>query len=460
MKSRLRNFDKGNQIFHIPSQEAFRNIKGKDLNYVWNNKTFAANIELMKFEEYPIADGIKTSISKLGFKKPTDIQFKSIPPILKGEDVLAIAQTGTGKTAAFAIPVLHILQERKIKGRPDGVKCLVMVPTHELALQTENVFRVLGKHTRIKTFAIHGGVEQDPQIAQLNKGVDVLIATPGRMFDLVSQGALQLQRVEILVLDEADHMLDLGFIKDIRDLMQHLPRKRQTLFFSATIDEKIKKIAYSLVKDAIRIQISPKDPVAKNIDHAVAYIEMDDKRFFLENVITNNPDQKILVFVRTKVRAERVKKALERVDIQSETIHGDKEQEQRRRIMQLFHKGEIKVLIATDVSARGIDIPDVELVVNYDLPESPEYYVHRVGRTGRGTNKGQAISFCSKEEREMLTTIEEQLGKPIYRTEISKGFYKDTIESSKENEETDWQSLIDQEETFQKNRKKKRKNRR
>lgn len=414
----------------------------------------------MKFEEYHIADGIKTSISKLGFKKPTDIQFKSIPPILKGEDVLAIAQTGTGKTAAFAIPVLHILQERKIKGRPDGVKCLVMVPTHELALQTENVFRVLGKHTRIKTFAIHGGVEQDPQIEQLNKGVDVLIATPGRMFDLVSQGALQLSRVEILVLDEADHMLDLGFIKDIRDLMRHLPRKRQTLFFSATIDEKIKKIAYSLVKDAIRIQISPKDPVAKNIDHAVAYIEMDDKRFFLENVITNNPDQKILVFVRTKVRAERVKKALERVDIQTETIHGDKEQEQRRRIMQLFHKGEIKVLIATDVSARGIDIPDVELVVNYDLPESPEYYVHRVGRTGRGTNKGQAISFCSKEEREMLATIEEQLGKPIYRTEISKGFYKDTIESSKENEETDWQSLIDQEEAFQKNRKKKRKNRR
>ena len=414
----------------------------------------------MKFEEYSIADGIKTSISKLGFKKPTDIQFKSIPPILKGEDVLAIAQTGTGKTAAFAIPVLHILQERKIKGRPDGVKCLVMVPTHELAIQTENVFRVLGKHTRIKAFAIHGGVEQDPQIAQLNKGVDVLIATPGRMFDLVSQGALQLQRVEILVLDEADHMLDLGFIKDIRDLMRHLPRKRQTLFFSATIDEKIKKIAYSLVTDAIRIQISPKDPVAKNIEHGVAFIEMDDKRFFLENVITNNPDQKILVFVRTKVRAERVKKALERVDIQAETIHGDKEQEQRRRIMQLFHKGEIKVLIATDVSARGIDIPDVEFVVNYDLPESPEYYVHRVGRTGRGSHKGQAISFCSKEEREMLAIIEEQLGKPIYRTEISKGFYRDTIESSKENEETDWQSLLDQEETFQKNRKKKRKNRR
>jgi ATP-dependent RNA helicase RhlE len=411
----------------------------------------------MKFEEYRITEGIKTSISKLGFTRPTDIQFKSIPHILNGEDVLAIAQTGTGKTAAFAIPVLHILQERKIKGRPDGVKCLVMVPTHELALQTENVFRVLGKHTRIKAFAIHGGVEQDPQIEQLDKGVDVLIATPGRMFDLVSQGALQLQRVEILVLDEADHMLDMGFIKDIRDLMQHLPRKRQTLFFSATIDEKIKKIAYSLVTDAIRIQISPKDPVAKNIDHAVAHIEMDDKRFFLESVIKERTDQKILVFVRTKVRAERVKKALDRVEIESETIHGDKEQAQRERTMQDFRQGKLKVLIATDVSARGIDIPEVELVVNYDLPETHEYYVHRVGRTGRGSHKGQAISFCSKEEKAMLTSIEEQLGKPIYKVEISKGFYKDTITASKENEETDWQSLLTDEEDFQKKKKKKKK---
>jgi len=410
----------------------------------------------MKFEAYPIADGIKTSISKLGFKKPTDIQFRSIPPILGGEDVLAIAQTGTGKTAAYAIPVLHMLQERKIRGRPDGVKCLVMVPTHELALQTENVFRVLGKHTRVISFAIHGGVEQDPQIKQLDRGVDVLIATPGRMFDLVSQGALQLQRVEILILDEADHMLDLGFIRDIRDLMRHLPRKRQTLFFSATIDEKIKKIAYSLVTNPIRIQISPRDPVANNIEHAVAFIEMDHKRFFLESVINNNPGEKILVFVRTKIRAERVKKALERVHIQAESIHSDKEQEQRNRTMQQFRHGEVKVLIATDVSARGIDIPDVEVVVNYDLPESAEQYVHRVGRTGRGSHRGQAVSFCSSEERELLSAIEERLGKPIHRIEISKGFYRETVESSQEREETDWQSLLDQEEAFQKNRRKKR----
>lgn len=309
----------------------------------------------MKFEDYRIAAGIKTSIAKLGYKKPTDIQYKSIPPILKGEDVLAIAQTGTGKTAAFAIPIIHLLQERNITGRNEGVKCLVMAPTHELALQTEAVFNALGENTRVKTFCIHGGVEQEPQIATLNQGVDIIIATPGRMFDLVSQGALNLKGVQILVLDEADHMLDRGFITDIRDLMRHIPRNRQTLFFSATINNKIKKLAYSLViNDAIRIQISPKDPVAKNIEHAVAFIEMDDKRFFLESLINDNPNNKILVFVRTKVRAERVKKAMERVEIKVDTIHSDRLQEEREQTMNNFRTGELKVLVATDVSARGI----------------------------------------------------------------------------------------------------------
>ena len=398
----------------------------------------------MKFDEYRIADGIKTSISKLGYKKPTDIQYKSIPPILKGEDVLAIAQTGTGKTAAFAIPILHLLQDRKIPGRRDGVKCLVMAPTHELALQIDSVFKTLGKHTRINTFCIHGGVDQEPQIKQLDKGVDVLIATPGRMFDLVSQGALLLRRVEILVLDEADHMLDLGFIKDIRDLMRHLPNKRQTLFFSATINDQIKKIAYSLVSDkAIRIQISPKDPVAKNIEHAVAFVEMDDKRFFLEEMIKNNPGQKILVFVRTKVREERVKKAMTRVDIVTNTIHSDIDQKERERTMSDFRHGGLKILIATDVSARGIDIPNVDFVVNYDLPETSENYVHRVGRTGRGTQKGQAVSFCSTEEKEQLAEIENNLGKPIQRIDITKKDYQETLDFSDSNP-SDWQSLMNE----------------
>ena len=414
----------------------------------------------MKFEEYRLAEGIKASIDKLGYKKPTDIQFKSIPPILKGEDVLAIAQTGTGKTAAFAIPILHILQERKMNSiRPDGVKCLVMAPTHELALQIEGVFKTLGKHTKITAFCIHGGVDQAPQIEQLDKGVDVLIATPGRMFDLVSQGALQLHRVEILVLDEADHMLDLGFIHDIRQLMHKLPKKRQTLFFSATINEHIKKLAYSLVTNAIRIQISPKNPVAKNIEHAVAMVAMDDKRFFLEDFIKRNEESKILVFVRTKVRAERVKKALERVSLISDTIHSDKLQAERESTMKSFRKGDLKVLIATDVSARGIDIPNVEYVVNYDLPDSSENYVHRVGRTGRGSQKGQAISFCSEEEATLLAEIEENLGKEIQRLEITNADYRYTLDIS-DDKAKDWKALLKGAEEDSLIRKKKRKKKR
>lgn len=399
----------------------------------------------MKFDKYNIHEGIKTSLSKLDFKKPTDIQYKSIPAILKGEDVLAIAQTGTGKTAAFAIPVLHLLQIRKISGRPDGVKCLVMAPTHELALQIADVFTTLGKHTRVTTFCIHGGVDQQPQIDTLNDGVDVLVATPGRMFDLVSQGALRLTRVEILVLDEADHMLDMGFIKDIRDLMRLLPKKRQTLFFSATINETIKELAYSLVVNPIRIQISPKDPVAKNIEHGVAFVEMDDKRFFLEDFIRQNPGKKMLIFVRTKVRAERVKAAMERVGIVTETIHSDKQQAERELTMKNFRADELKILIATDVSARGIDIPDVHFVINYDLPDSAEQYVHRVGRTGRGTSKGQAIAFCSSEEKPMLEGIEASLGKPIHRIVMTGQEYHEILLEAKTPKD-DWRALLAEEE--------------
>ncbi len=412
----------------------------------------------MKFTDYYIVDELKRNIDKQGFKRPTDIQFKSIPAILNGEDVLAIAQTGTGKTAAFAIPIIHILHSRKMLKRPDGVKCLVMAPTHELALQIETVFKTLCKKTRVTTFCIHGGVDQEPQKETLEKGVDILIATPGRMFDLVSQGALDLKRVEILVLDEADHMLDLGFIKDIKDLMRHLPKMRQTLFFSATINEKIKKLAYSLVTNAIRIQISPKDPVAKNIEHAVAFIEMDDKRFFLKHLLTEQPDKKTLVFVRTKVRAERVKKAMASFDIDTETLHGDKEQHEREAVMASFRGNNTKVLIATDISARGIDIPNVEYVINYDLPESSEHYVHRVGRTGRGDRKGQAISFCSTEEKELLKMIEENLGKPIHRIEITKREYEFTKTETVKKED-DWEALMkeaEQDEAAWKAKKKKR----
>lgn len=395
----------------------------------------------MKFEDYRISDEIKNSLSRLGFRKPTDIQYKAIPPILKGEDVLAIAQTGTGKTAAFAIPVLDKLQFAKNRRRADGIKCIVMVPTRELALQITEVFEQIGRGTRVKTFCVFGGVEQGPQIAKLEAGIDVLVATPGRLFDLVSQGYIRLDRVEVLVLDEADHMLDLGFIHDIRQLITKLPRKRQTLFFSATINETIKELAYSLVNKPVRIQISPKDPVSKNVDHSVMYVEMDEKRFFLERVVKENPDKKILAFVRTQVRAERVVAAMERVGIEAMSIHGGKEQKDRLEALKRFKTGDLKLLIATDVSARGIDIPSVDYVVNYDLPDQPENYVHRVGRTGRGMAKGIAVSFCSVEEKPILDEIQTYLTKDIKVLELDREDREATIDFSPE-AKFDWKALM------------------
>jgi len=392
----------------------------------------------MRFEDSNFNPLIKKNLSDMGFRRPTDIQFKAIPPIMKGEDVLAIAQTGTGKTAAFVIPIVNQLLKEKNEGE---VRCMVMVPTRELALQITEVFEMIAKDSELRVLCVYGGVEQDPQIEQLTKGVDILVATPGRMFDLTSQGFITTDKVKMLVLDEADHMLDLGFIHDIRQLVTKLPKKRQTLFFSATIDHEIKKLAYSLVKDAIRIQISPKDPVAKNIDHFVTFIEMDDKRFFLERMINEHPGSKILVFVRTKVRADRVCAALQRVEISSVTMHGDKDQKEREHALEQFRNGDVTILIATDVTARGIDIDDVEFVINYDLPENPEYYVHRVGRTGRGTKRGTAISFCSEEEKPVLEEIEAYLTKKIDVLDISKKDYSATISFSSQGTD-DWKSLI------------------
>lgn len=411
----------------------------------------------MKFDQYNISPLIKQSLEELGFKKPTDIQFKAIPSILKGDDVLGIAQTGTGKTAAFAIPILHLLMRRSHHNLRRQVKCLVMVPTRELAIQIAQVFKDIGKHTELTILGLVGGVDQAPQIKKLDKGVDILIATPGRMFDLVSQGHIDLSRVDILVLDEADHMLDLGFIKDIRDVMKYLPARHQTLFFSATIDEKIKDLAYSIVRNPIRIQISPKDPVSKNVTHSVAHVAMDDKRFFLERLIKEFPDQKILVFVRTKVRAERVFAAMQRVGIDTLTMHGDKDQSDRLKVMNEFKTGKVQVLIATDVSARGIDIQGVDYVVNYDLPDVPENYVHRIGRTGRGVNKGRAVSFCSPEELPVLEAIQSYIGKPISVMTIEKTDYVETITFTEDTPNDNWQLLLDEAEKEDATRKKKKK---
>ena len=396
----------------------------------------------MKFKDYPISSLIKHQLDLLGWSRPTDIQHRAIKHILDGEDVMAVAQTGTGKTAAFVIPVIHhLLNPKDLKKKQ--IRCLVMVPTRELAKQISDVFKQISAGTKLSTLGLFGGVEQDDQINQLQTKVDILVTTPGRMFDLVSQGFIDLSKVEILVLDEADLMLDLGFTKDIRDVLRLLPKKRQTLFFTATISKKIKSLAYDVVRDAIRIQISPKNPVAKNVTHAVAFIEMDDKRFFLENILSEFETQKFIVFVRTKVRAERVVAAMLRVEILTEALHGGIEQDKRFAILERFRKGESRVLITTDVACRGIDIPDMDYVINYDLPDNPENYVHRCGRTGRGESNGQALSFCSPEEKVLVEAIEEYTGEEILHYDITSAEYKDILIDTTD-PTYNWKKLMDE----------------
>jgi ATP-dependent RNA helicase RhlE len=395
----------------------------------------------MKFDAYKIDPRIKKSLADLGFRKPTDIQYKSIPSILAGEDLLAIAQTGTGKTAAFAIPLIDLLLDNIPYPDDYNIRCLVLAPTRELAQQIAKVFTNIAQYVPLTTVCITGGVEQQGQIDELNGPVDILVATPGRMFDLIYQKHIKITKVKFLVLDEADQMLDLGFYKDILDVKKFLPKLHQTLFFSATINDQIKDLAYSLVRNPIRIQLSPKERVSRNITHSVAYINMDDKRFFLERIVKENSQKKIIVFVRTQVRVERVAKAMERVGITSIFMHGGMQQDEREKTLNQLREGTCNILVTTDVVARGIDIPYIYMVINYDIPEVVENYVHRVGRTGRGNDKGYAISFCSLEEKEYLTAIEEFLGKEIDTIPLDTTVYDETLFLSDE-EKGDWKSLI------------------
>jgi ATP-dependent RNA helicase RhlE len=394
----------------------------------------------MKFKDYPISLSIKAQLEVMGFNRPTDIQFRAIKHILKGEDVMAVAQTGTGKTAAFVIPMLnHFLV--KPRGKYAGIRGLILVPTRELANQISKVVAEIALQTHLRVLGLYGGVEQENQIKTLNEGVDVLVTTPGRMFDLISQGFVDVSKLEIFVLDEADLMLDLGFNKDIQDLIRKIPKNRQTLFFTATISKKIKSLAYDVVRDAIRIHVSPQNPVSKNVDHAVASIEMDDKRFFLENILKEYPEKKFIVFARTKVRVERIVAAMARVTVNSEALHGGIEQNDRFAILDRFRSGDNNVLITTDVACRGIDIPDMDYVVNYDLPDNPENYVHRCGRTGRGNKRGQALSFCSKDENLLLDAIESYTGEEVQRFNITADDYKEIL-SDTELSDYNWKKLI------------------
>ncbi len=395
----------------------------------------------MKFKDYRIDSKIKSQLEYMGFNRPTDIQYRSIQHILDGEDVMAVAPTGTGKTAAFVIPIInHILKNKR---RGEGIRSLILVPTRELAKQIAEVVDLIGIKTGVSCLGLYGGVGQDDQIKVLEKRLDVLVATPGRMFDLISQGYIKLENIEFFVIDEADLMLDLGFNKDIHDVLRFLPRKRQTLFFTATVNKKIKALAYDVVRNAIRIHVSPKNPVSKNVQHAVTFVEMDDKRFFLENLLKEFDKGKFIVFVRTKVRVERVVAAMKRVGVMTEALHGGIEQEDRFLVLDRFRKGSNNILVTTDVACRGIDVPDMDYVINYDIPDNPENYVHRCGRTGRGTNKGHAISFCAENETVLLEDIEDYTGKEIDRYDIHPEEYRDIIEESDFNER-DWKKLLDE----------------
>ncbi len=412
----------------------------------------------MKFDDYHIHPQIKKNLAKLGFKRPTDIQYKAIPAILKREDLLAIAQTGTGKTAAYLIPILeHILKHQHENPRQKIPCCLIMVPTHELAKQVGEFCRSLSYKLKIRVAEIYGGKDQQSQIDALKTNNGIVIATPGRLFDLESRSKIRLDQIKFLILDEADKMLAKGFLKDIEYLLRLIPNDRQTLFISATIDGDIKRIAYRIVKQkAIRIELSPKNPVSNNVTHCYVAVEMDEKRFFLERIIKGNPESKILVFARTKVRVERIVKAMERAGIHALALHRDKEQEDRESIIKSFNVGDEKLLISTDVAARGLDFKDVKLVINYDVPDQTDNYVHRIGRTGRGKNKGMAYTFCSTEEKAQLQEIEEFIGYKLDRIQLGKDEYEETKLISDQLKPTlkDAMNIIFEEEQFKKKKKK------
>lgn len=372
----------------------------------------------MKFNELNISEPILKALDEVGYQEPTPIQQQAIPPVLEGRDVLGCAQTGTGKTAAFAVPILQNLsrpREKQAKGRP--IRALILTPTRELALQIFENFEQYGKHTERTSAVIFGGVSQVPQVEQLKKGVDVLIATPGRLWDLMGQKQVSLTAVECFVLDEADRMLDMGFFPDVKRIIRALPEKRQTLLFSATMPPEIQGLADSLLTDPVHISVTPASTPVEAIHQSVYMVDRCNKRALLAHVIRERGAEQTLVFTRTKHGADRVARELKKNGISADSIHGDKSQGARQRALSDFKAGRISVLVATDIAARGIDISGLPLVINFDLPEIPETYVHRIGRTGRAGLEGTAISFCDGAQTSYLIDIEELTGRRIEEVE-------------------------------------------
>ena len=370
----------------------------------------------MTFKELGLAEPILKALETEGYTHPTPIQEQAIPILLHGKDLLGVAQTGTGKTAAFGIPILHHLYERiSLSQNKRKVKALVVTPTRELAIQIGESFTAYGKHTGLKNTVIFGGVKQGKQVNALRAGVDIIIATPGRLLDLMNQGFITFRDLEFVVLDEADQMLDMGFIHDIKKIIAKLPPKRQSLFFSATMPKSIVELSSKMLGAFERVTIKPEQATAEKVEQGVYFVSKGNKPKLLVHLLQEKPNESVLVFSRTKHGANKIVKKLAQADIRSATIHGNKSQTARQKALGDFKDGKLKVLVATDIAARGIDVEELSLVVNYDLPNVSETYVHRIGRTGRASASGIALSFCDREERPYLRDIEKLIKQQVPR---------------------------------------------
>ena len=361
----------------------------------------------MLFEQLNLIEPLLKALKTEGYTTPTPIQEQAIPIVLSGRDLLGCAQTGTGKTAAFAIPMLQLMHQAKVAGNSvKGIKALILTPTRELAIQIDESFASYGKHIDLKHLVIFGGVSQQPQTNALRNGVDILIATPGRLLDLVEQRYVNLSQIQLFVLDEADRMLDMGFIHDVKKIISKIPAKRQTLFFSATMPAEIAKLSSSILNNPAKVEVTPVSSTAETIQQSMFFVEKENKKHLLIHLLKDKAIQSALVFTRTKHGADKVVKELSRAGIGAEAIHGNKSQNARQRALGNFKSGHTRVLVATDIAARGIDVDNLSHVINFELPNVPETYVHRIGRTGRAGASGIAFSFCDMEEKEFLRDIQ------------------------------------------------------
>lgn len=376
--------------------------------------TFGAYFYIMLFSDLALIDPILKALEEEGYTTPTPIQQQAIPPVLAGRDLLGCAQTGTGKTAAFAIPVIQNLylsreEERKRK----LISTLVLTPTRELAIQIGESFAAYGRHTGLKHTVVFGGVSQHPQTNALKYGIDILIATPGRLLDLMNQGFVDLQHIKLFILDEADRMLDMGFVHDVKKVLAKLPKKRQSLFFSATMPPAIQQLADTILYQPVKVEVTPVSTTAETIQQAVYFVDKPNKKNLLVELLKDKEMQRVLVFARTKHGADRIARDLNKQGFKAAAIHGDKSQNARQHALADFKASKLRTLIATDIAARGIDIDELSHVINFELPNVPETYVHRIGRTGRAGASGKAISFCDAEEKEYLRDIEKTIGLKI-----------------------------------------------